>query len=61
MFKKVKKINKVNDEGQSSLGSYELTMFNDEIFYVPLKTGNTHYQQILEWEKIDGNNIEDAD
>lgn len=61
MFKKVKKINKVNDEGQSSLGSYELTMFNDEIFYVPLKTENTHYQQILEWEKIDGNNIEDAD
>tara|TARA_B110000285_G_scaffold191931_1_gene220006 strand:+ start:516 stop:692 length:177 start_codon:yes stop_codon:yes gene_type:complete len=29
--------------------------------YVPLDTANRHYQAILEWVKIDGNTIEDAD
>mgnify|MGYP003657188418 FL=1 len=29
--------------------------------HVPLDPANTDYQAILEWEKIDGNTIEDAD
>jgi hypothetical protein len=29
--------------------------------YVPINTANRHYQAILEWAKIDGNTIEDAD
>ena len=28
---------------------------------VPLDEANTDYQAILEWEKIDGNTIEEAD
>ncbi len=28
---------------------------------VPLDTANRHYRAILEWAKIDGNTIEDAD
>ena len=29
--------------------------------FVPIANGNTDYQDVLEWEKIDGNNIEEAD
>ena len=29
--------------------------------FVPLDPANTHYAAILEWAKIDGNTIEDAD
>ena len=32
-----------------------------ETLFVPLDTANRHYQAILEWAKIDGNSIEDAD
>ena len=28
---------------------------------VPLDSANRHYQAILEWAKIDGNTIEEAD
>ena len=28
---------------------------------IPLDPANRHYQAILEWAKIDGNTIEDAD
>ena len=28
---------------------------------VPLDTANRHYQAILEWAKIDGNTIDEAD
>ena len=34
---------------------------NSVILFVPLDTANRHYQAILEWAKIDGNSIEDAD
>ena len=30
-------------------------------WFVPLSTSNRHYQAILEWAKIDGNTIEEAD
>tara|TARA_R110001632_G_scaffold179680_1_gene299597 strand:+ start:357 stop:530 length:174 start_codon:yes stop_codon:yes gene_type:complete len=29
--------------------------------YVPLDPANTDYQAVLEWAKIDGNTIEEAD
>jgi hypothetical protein len=29
--------------------------------FVPITTDNRHYQAILEWAKIDGNTIEEAD
>jgi len=39
-----------------------LVTFNDDTYAsVPLVVGNRHYDAILEWEKIDGNTIEDAD
>lgn len=28
---------------------------------IPMKEVNTDYKNLLEWEKIDGNNIEEAD
>ena len=39
-----------------------LVIFNDDTYAsVPLVVGNRHYDAILEWAKIDGNTIEDAD
>ena len=34
---------------------------NGKIYSVPLDPDNTDYQAILEWAKIDGNTIADAD
>ena len=34
---------------------------NGETWSVPIDSANRHYQAILEWAKIDGNTIEDAD
>jgi len=31
------------------------------VIFVPISNDNRHYQAILEWAKIDGNTIEDAD
>ena len=36
-------------------------VINDATMFVPLDSANRHYQAILEWAKIDGNTIEDAD
>ena len=36
------------------------TIDNVEL-HIPLDPDNRHYQAILEWAKIDGNTIEDAD
>jgi len=36
-------------------------IIDDVEMLVPLDTANRHYQEILEWVKIDGNSIEDAD
>ena len=37
------------------------TTINGKIYSVPLDPDNTDYQAILEWAKIDGNTIEEAD
>ena len=34
---------------------------NEQEMSVPLDPANRHYAAILEWEKIDGNTIADAD
>ena len=47
-----------NDDGNNQ--GIKATI-DDKVLYVPLKTDNRHYQAILEWAKIDGNSIEDAD
>ena len=51
----VKKIN-WND----TLDSYRVTLTNNAVSFVSIKTGNTDYQAILEWV-ADGNTIADAD
>lgn len=40
---------------------YFLTDNKDTVWSVPFAEDNTHYQDILEWEKIEGNTIEEAD
>ena len=37
------------------------TIIDGETWSVPISEGNRHYQAILEWAKIDGNTIEEAD
>jgi hypothetical protein len=34
---------------------------DNKVWYIPLDPANRHYAAILEWAKIDGNSIEDAD
>ena len=42
--------------------SYQITQQDSNlVLSVPLDPANTDYQAILEWAKIDGNSIEDAD
>jgi len=42
--------------------SYQVTQKDSNIVYsVPLDPANTDYQAILEWAKIDGNTIAEAD
>ena len=46
----------------SEVCSYQVTQVNtNRVLSVPLDPANTDYQEILEWAKIDGNTIEDAD
>jgi len=42
--------------------SYQVTHVNNNVVLsVPIDPANTDYQAILEWAKIDGNTIEEAD
>ena len=41
--------------------SITITQQDDTLLSVPLDPANTEYQAILEWAKIDGNTIEEAD
>ena len=53
-----KNINPITNE----LCSYQVTIVNsDRVLSVPINPENTDYQEILEWSKIEGNKIEDAD
>jgi hypothetical protein len=53
---KIKKVKLLKIDGLFS--SYELTLDNDEILYVPSDAGNRHYQAIQEWVAA-GNTIEE--
>jgi len=57
----IKSVVKKNDEEGNWANSYILTLANGEVWDVPHDTANRHYTAILEWAKIDGNTIEDAD
>tara|TARA_R100000234_G_scaffold111814_1_gene85062 strand:+ start:366 stop:539 length:174 start_codon:yes stop_codon:yes gene_type:complete len=57
MYKSVKK----TVDHNNNLNGYKIVTLNDEITFVPNKVNNKDYQDILEWEKIEGNTIEDAD
>ena len=48
-----------NIEGNSNEGI--TATIDDTPMAVPLDTANRHYQAILEWAKIDGNTIAEAD
>jgi len=37
------------------------TIIDGETWSVPISEANRHYRAILEWAKIDGNTIEEAD
>jgi len=39
--------------------SYQVTYNDGKVWSVPLDEANTDYQAILEWQKIDGNEIID--
>ena len=53
-----KKISPITNE----LCSYKVTLVNSNLtLSVPLDPDNTDYQAILEWAKIDGNTIAEAD
>jgi hypothetical protein len=42
--------------------SYKMTLSSGQIWFVPFSDeANTHYQEIMEWEKEEGNTIEEAD
>ena len=38
---------------------YKITMADNKVVFVPHNEENRHYQEILEWLKIDGNTITD--
>ena len=41
---------------------YQVTIKNSDVqVSVPLNEESTYYQEILEWAKIDGNTIQEAD
>ena len=57
----IDKVKKVNDYYTKEFDNYKVTYKNGIISNVPPDPDNQDYQRILEWEKTDGNTIEDAD
>ena len=53
---KIKSVKLLKIDGLFS--SYEVTLANDEVLYVPNDTDNRHYQAIQEWV-AEGNTIEE--
>lgn len=62
-IKSVKKLKKWNglEHLDGTVGGYLMIDTNDRKSSVPIAPGNTDYQNILEWEKIDGNTIQEAE
>ena len=54
-------VQKVNDHYTNKLDTYKVTYKDGRIVSVPLDPDNIDFQEILEWEKVDGNTIKDAE
>lgn len=39
----------------------QLNLGNNRYKHIPINTNNEEYKEIIEWAKIDGNTIEEAD
>ena len=50
-------VKKIKIDGNSNKICFKVTMSDGEVRFVPNASDNTDYQNILEWEKIDGNTI----
>ena len=50
-------VEKIYEDGKWA--SYKMTLSDGKVWSVPLVEDNTHYQEIQEWAKIEGNNIID--
>ena len=49
------------DSTQSGINDAIVATIDGVLMFVPITTDNRHYRAILEWAKIEGNTIEDAD
>tara|TARA_R100001163_G_scaffold61019_1_gene50706 strand:- start:76 stop:279 length:204 start_codon:yes stop_codon:yes gene_type:complete len=55
-------VKKNNDPKTGTFWGYQVTIKNSDVqVSVPLNEESTYYQEILEWAKIDGNTIQEAD
>ena len=55
-------VKKNKDPRTNKFSSYQVTIKNSDVqVSVPLNEESTYYQEILEWAKIDGNTIQEAD
>ena len=59
-IKSVKKM-VMPEDGTTETNTLKVTDTNDKVYFVPKVNANLDYQNVLEWEKLDGNTIEDAD
>jgi len=57
----IQSVKKANSPTTGELACYITTLNDDKILFVPHAENNSDYQAIKEWEKIDGNAIEEAD
>ena len=57
----IKSAKKTNDQFGNETNILHVVTEEDVVTFVPTDQLNTDYQAILEWVKIDGNSIEDAD
>ena len=57
----IKSVKKLANDGEQGDNMLILTDKQDNKLFVPKDEYNRHYQDILEWEKIDGNTIAEAD
>ena len=54
-------VQKVNNYYTNKFDNYKVTYEDGRVVSVPLDPDNMDFQEILEWEKVDGNTIKDAE
>ena len=57
----IQSVKKVNSSTSGELVCYRTVTKDATTHFVPHEIHNVDYQAIVEWAKIDGNNIADAD